>query len=118
MDTLKMGIIVCKDSLSELVAREALKEFNSDIALYPLSSDAMDVKKNARYVLVVDACSDECGKKRAETLGIYYDEYLNLEKELGIKMPCSKKPSVDVVDDVGLAAARLVERIKEVLVKV
>ncbi|ASJ02351.1 hypothetical protein A3L09_03330 [Thermococcus profundus] len=119
----KVCIIVCEDSLSELVARESLKELGSDVALCPLSEDAAEVRgptnntKNAEYVVVVDSCSEECGKKRAKALGVHYDEHLNLEKALGIKMPCSKKPSVEVVDDVGLAAVHLVERVKAILEK-
>ncbi|WP_048147791.1 putative zinc-binding protein [Palaeococcus ferrophilus] len=121
METPKVCIIACGDSLSELVVREALKELGSDVALCPLSAVATgvegikDAMKKAEYVMVVDSCSEECGRKLAETFGIHYDEYLNLEEELGIKMPCYKKPSVEVVDDVGLAAAHLIERIREVL---
>ncbi|AMQ19392.1 hypothetical protein A0127_09585 [Thermococcus peptonophilus] len=123
MGTSKLCIIVCANSLSELVVREALKELGNDVALCPLSMDATGVENvkdaitKAKYVMVVDSCSDECGKKRAEALRIHYDEHLNLEEELGIKMPCYRNPAIEVVDDVGLAAAHLVERVKEVLEK-
>ena len=38
-----------------------------------------------------------------------------LRKKLGIKTPCYTSPSGEVVDDIGLAAAYLIERIEEVL---
>lgn len=68
MGTSKLCIIVCANSLSELVVREALKELGNDVALCPLSMDATGVENvkdaitKAKYVMVVDSCSDECGK--------------------------------------------------------
>ncbi|BAA29983.1 putative zinc-binding protein [Pyrococcus horikoshii] len=120
MEIPKVCIVVCEDSISELVVREALKELSDYVVLCPLGTEnkgTSEIIKRAKYVMVVDSCSDKCGKKRAETLGIQYNEYLNLEEELGIKMPCLKNPSVDVIDDIGLAAVHLVERVKEILEK-
>ncbi|MBP1912161.1 putative zinc-binding protein [Thermococcus stetteri] len=123
METPKVCIIVCGDSLSELVVGEALRELGNNVALCPISAVATGVEgikenmKKARYVVVVDSCSEKCAKKLTEALGIEYDEYLNLEEELGVKAPCYKNPSVELVDDVGLAATHLIERILEVLKK-
>ena len=121
METPKVCLITCGNSLSEVVVLEALKEIGSEVALCPLSavvgevSDILGLLEKARYVMVVDSCSEACAKKLVDGLGIRYDEYLNLEEKLNIKTPCYTSPSVEVVDDIGLAAAYLIERIGEVL---
>lgn len=121
MSAPKVCLVTCGESLSELIAVEVLKEFGDDVGLCPLAAitrgvpEVAERMKTARYVLLIDSCSLGCAKKTADELGIRYDEYVNLEEELGIKTPCYENPSVEVIDDVGLAAARLIERVQELL---
>ncbi|ASJ08722.1 hypothetical protein A3L11_05560 [Thermococcus siculi] len=114
-------LITCGESLSELIAVEALKELGDAAVLCPLTAitrgvpEVIERMKAARYVVLIDSCSLRCAKKTADELGIHYDEYINLEEELNIKTPCYENPSVEAVDDIGLGATHLVERIGELL---
>ena len=113
-------LVTCNDSLSELIAREVLKKLE-EVAVCTLKAledglpKAVETLKGSTYVILLDSCSPGCAKETAEKLGVRYDEYVNLEEELEAKVPCYEKPSVEVVDDVGLAVIRLVEEIRGVL---
>ena len=111
-------LLTCDNSLSELIAREVLKKLKG-VAVCTLKAiednlpEAVETLEGSTYVILLDSCSPGCAKETAEKLGVRYDEYVNLEEELGVKVPCYEKPSVEVVDDVGLAVIRLVEEIGE-----
>jgi|GEM_PF-1906252 len=117
-------LVTCGESLSELIALEALKKLGDNVVLCPLTAitrgvpEVVERIKNAKYVILLDSCSLKCAKKTADELGIRYDEYINLEEELNMRTPCYETPSVEVVDDIGLAATHLIERIEEVLKEV
>jgi len=117
-------LVTCGESLSELIALEALKELGDSVGLCPLTAITRGVPevigriKNAKHIILLDSCSLRCAKKTADELGIRYDEYINLEEELNMRTPCYETPSVEVVDDIGLAATHLIERIEEVLKEV
>ena len=120
MSAPKVCLITCDDSISEMIAGEVLKELDG-IAVCTLKNledglpEAVKAVKDSAYIILLDSCSSGCAKETAEKLGVRYDEYINLGDELGTKVPCYKNPSVEIVDDVGLAVLRLVERIKKVL---
>ena len=110
-------IFVCSNSLAEIVVREALKvlgERAKAVVLERLGESQPECLEGRSKVLLIDACSKDCAKETAEKLGIRYDEYINLDEELGASQ-CYEHPDVNVVEDIGLAAARIVKEVEGML---
>lgn len=98
METPEIGLVVCNSGASNtgqltgLAALEVVRKLGSDkigICSLPalankIPRQVMLVKKIKRLI-VVDGCRNECSRKILDTLGIKYDEYLNLENDLGIR---------------------------------
>jgi len=97
LETPEIGLVVCNSGASNtglltgLAALEVVRKLGSDkigICSLPalankIPRQVMLVKKIKRLI-VVDGCRNECSRKILDTLGIKYDEYLNLENDLGI----------------------------------
>lgn len=97
METPEIGLVVCNSGASNtgqltgLAALEVVRKLGSDkigICSLPalankIPRQVMLVKKIKRLI-VVDGCRNECSRKILDTLGVRYDEYLNLEHDLGI----------------------------------
>lgn len=98
METPEIGLVVCNSGASNtgqltgLAALEVVRKLGSDkigICSLPalankIPRQVMLVKKIKRLI-VVDGCRNECSRKILDALGIKYDEYLNLENDLGIR---------------------------------
>jgi uncharacterized metal-binding protein len=98
LETPEIGLVVCNSGASNtgqltgLAALEVVRKLGSDkigICSLPalankIPRQVMLVKKIKRLI-VVDGCRNECSRKILDTLGIKYDEYLNLENDLGIR---------------------------------
>jgi len=110
-------IFVCPSSLAEIVVREALKvlgERAKAVVLERLGESRPECLEGHSKVFLIDACSKNCAKETAEKLGLRYDVYINLEEELGASK-CYENPDVSVVDDIGIAAARVVKEVEGAL---
>jgi uncharacterized metal-binding protein len=97
LETPEIGLVVCNSGASNtgqltgLAALEVVRKLGSDkigICSLPalankIPRQVMLVKKIKRLI-VVDGCRNECSRKILDTLGVRYDEYLNLEHDLGI----------------------------------
>jgi uncharacterized metal-binding protein len=97
LETPEIGLVVCNSGASNtglltgLAALEVVRKLGSDkigICSLPalankIPRQVMLVKKIKRLI-VVDGCRNECSRKILDALGIKYDEYLNLENDLGI----------------------------------
>ena len=92
----RIGLLTCNSgasntgSLTGKAAIEIIKEFD-DVGILSLPSLANNVPrqvmiaKNIQHIVVVDGCKNSCAKKVLEKLGLKYDAYLNIEKDIGIK---------------------------------
>ena len=92
----RIGLLTCNSgasntgSLTGIAAIEIIKEFD-DVGILSLPSLANNVSrqvmvtKDIQYIVVVDGCKNSCAKKVLEKLGLEYDAYLNIEKDIGIR---------------------------------
>jgi len=92
----RIGLLTCNSgasntgSLTGKAAIEIIKEFDN-VGILSLPSLANNVPrqvmiaKNIQHIVVVDGCKNSCAKKVLEKLGLKYDAYLNIEKDIGIK---------------------------------
>lgn len=92
----EIGLIVCGSnasntgSLAGAAAMAIIKEFDN-VGILSLPSLAngvprqVAIAKKIQYIVVVDGCKNSCAKNVAEKLGLKYDAYLNIEKDIGIK---------------------------------
>jgi len=123
----RIGLLTCNSgasntgSLTGKAAIEIIKEFD-DVGILSLPSLANNVPrqvmvaKNIQHIVVVDGCRNCCAKKVLEKLGLKYDAYLNIEKDLGIKKigPFSTlEYSQDEVEKVKNAIKKLIEEVRK-----
>lgn len=92
----KIGLVVCGSNASNtgaLTARAALEIIreNENVGILSLPSLANEIPrqvaltKKIEKVIVIDGCHNECAKTILDGLGIKYDAYINLERDLDIK---------------------------------
>lgn len=92
----KIGLLVCNSgasntgALTGAAALEIIKEFD-DVGILSLPSlvngvpRQVAIAKKIQHIVVVDGCKNSCARNVAEKLGLKYDAYLNIEKDIGIK---------------------------------
>ena len=97
MNTPRNGLVVCNSGASNtghltgLAAYEVVKRLGSEkVGICSLPALANKVPKQTvlvkeiEHLIVIDGCRNECSRKIMNALGIRYDEYLNLDYDLGI----------------------------------
>ena len=128
MSTPKIGLVACNSGASNtghltgLAALEVVKKFGSDkVGICSLPALANNIPrqtilvKKIQHLIVIDGCRNECARKILDTLGIKYENYLNLEHDLQINklgpfttMNYSNK-------DVDKVLSALIKKIQEIL---
>ena len=128
MSTPKIGLVACNSGASNtghltgLAALEVVKKFGSDkVGICSLPALANNIPrqtilvKEIQHLIVIDGCRNECARKILDTLGIKYENYLNLEHDLQINklgpfttMNYSNK-------DVDKVLSALIKKIQEIL---
>jgi len=97
-DSPKYGLVVCNSGASNtghltgLAALEVVKRLGDEkVGICSLPALANNVPrqtalvKKIEHLIVIDGCRNECSAKILKALGIAYDNYLNLDYDLGIK---------------------------------
>jgi len=128
MSTPKIGLVACNSGASNtghltgLAALEVVKKFGSEkVGICSLPALANNIPrqtilvKKIQHLIVIDGCRNECARKILDTLGIKYENYLNLEHDLQINklgpfttMNYSNK-------DVDKVLSALIKKIQEIL---
>lgn len=98
MKTPEIGLLICNSgssnsgTLTGIASIGLIKELGSDIvgilslpALANQIPRQVFLAKNLKHLLIIDGCSNSCAKKIAEKSGLSYDNYFNLENDLGIQ---------------------------------
>ncbi len=93
----KIGLVACNSGASNtghltgLAALEVVKKFGSDkVGICSLPALANNIPrqtvlvKKIEHLIVIDGCRNECARKILNTLGIKYENYINLEYDLQI----------------------------------
>jgi len=92
----RIGLLTCNSgasntgSLTGIAAIEIIKEFD-DVGILSLPSLANNVPRQViiakyiQHIVVVDGCKNSCAKKILKKLGLKYDAYLNIEKDVKIR---------------------------------
>lgn len=94
----KIGIIMCNSGASNAgyitgsaVFRVIEKIDNNQVGICSLPSLANSVPRQVmlvqkiNHLIVIDGCHQQCAKKILENIHISYNDYINLEKDLGLK---------------------------------
>ena len=91
-----IGLLVCNSSASNTgsltgaAALEIIRE-SGNVGILSLPSLAngvprqVAIAKEIQHIVVVDGCKNSCARNVAEKLGLKYDAYLNIEKDIVIK---------------------------------
>lgn len=123
----KVGLIACNSGASNTgtltgkVAMEIVKEMGDKVGICSLPALANKVPrqtalvKRIPHLIVIDGCHNECAKRILSILGIDYDVYINLEKDLAIK---KKGPftSFDFIEEeLEKTKSYVLEKVKEML---
>ena len=125
----EVGIIICNSgasntgSITGIAAFKVIEKIggNNKVGICSLPALANKVPRQStlvqqiKHLIVVDGCHQQCAKKIIDEVGINYDRYINLEKDLGIK---KKGPftSLEYSDnEIKKVSSYIFEKIDEIL---
>ncbi|MGC8896136.1 MAG: putative zinc-binding protein, partial [Candidatus Bathyarchaeia archaeon] len=101
---------------------EVVKKFGSEkVGICSLPALANNIPrqtvlvKKIQHLIVIDGCRNKCARKILNTLGIKYENYLNLEYDLQIKKLGPFTTMNYSSKDIDKVSSALIKKIQEIL---
>ena len=125
----KLGIIMCNSGASNTgyvtgaaVFKSVEKIGNSEkVGICSLPALANGVRRQVmltrkiEHLIVVDGCHQQCAKKILEKVHLDYDEYINLENDLGLEKMGPFTSFEYSISDIEKASGHILKKIGKIL---
>jgi len=126
LNTPRNGLVVCNSGASNtghltgLAALQVIKRLGPEkagICSLPALANRLPrqtaVVKKIQHLTVIDGCRNECSAKILKAIGIAYENYLNLEHDLGIEKQGPFSTINYSEGDVEKVASAIIEKLRE-----
>ncbi|MEM2996045.1 MAG: putative zinc-binding protein [Candidatus Bathyarchaeia archaeon] len=123
----KIGIVACNSGASNtgyltgLAALKAVRIFGSEkVGICSLPALANNtprqtmLTKKIEHLIVIDGCRNECARRILDSLGIKYENYLNLEYDLQIKKLGPFTTMNYSIKDLEKVSSAIIKKIQEI----